>query len=58
MPVTIRKKKGRKCYSVTTPHGIKARCTSRKKALAQERLLNAVDRGWEPTGKRSRKRSM
>lgn len=52
MPVRIRKK-GRNCYSVTTPRGIKARCTSRKKAEKQERLLNAVDRGWTPTRRRS-----
>lgn len=59
MPVTIRKKKGRKCYSVTTPHGIKSRCTSRKKAEAQERILNAYDKtGWRPTSKRSRGRAM
>lgn len=55
MPVQIRKKKGRKCYSVTTPRGIKAKCTSKRKAERQERLLNAIDHGFVP---RSRKRGM
>lgn len=42
MPVTIKKtKKG--CYSVKTPNGTKAKCTSERKAKAQERLLNAVE---------------
>jgi hypothetical protein len=42
MPVTVKKtKKG--CYSVKTPHGTKAKCTSKHKAKAQERLLNAIE---------------
>lgn len=56
MPVQIRKKKGRKCYQVTTPNSIKARCTSLKKAKKQERLLHGIESGWQPT--RSRKRGM
>ncbi len=51
MPVTI-KRKGR-CYSVRTPHGLKAKCTTRKKAKRQERLLNAIDHGYRPTRRRS-----
>jgi len=48
MPVIIKKVDG---YQVSTPHGIKARHTTKAKALAQERLLNAVEHGWKPTGK-------
>jgi hypothetical protein len=41
MPVKI-KKQG-KCYKVSTPNGTKAKCTTRKKADAQRRLLNMVE---------------
>lgn len=54
MPVTVRKK-GKK-YSVRTPHGVKAKSTTRKKAMAQKRLLNAVEHGWKPTKKRKKGR--
>ncbi len=56
MPVSIRRKG--KCYSVRTPHGTKARCTTRRKAKAQERLLNAIEHnpGFRPRGRRSRRR--
>jgi len=47
MPYTIRKANG---YSVTGPHGTKAKHTTKKKAERQVRLLNAVDHGWKPTG--------
>jgi len=40
MPVKI-KKKGH-CYKVTTPHGTKSKCTSKKNAKAQERIINAA----------------
>ena len=50
MPVTIQKVTKNK-WSLRTPSGTKAKKTSLKKAKAQERLLNAVDHGWEPTGK-------
>ena len=36
---------------MATPHGVKAKQTSLKKAKAQRNLLNAVDHGWHPTGK-------
>lgn len=49
MPVKI-KKKGKK-FSVTTPGGVKAKGTTKKKAEAQQRLLNAVEHGWKPTNK-------
>jgi hypothetical protein len=34
---------------------VHAKKTSLKKAKAQERLLNAVEHGWEPTGARAKK---
>lgn len=54
MPVTIRKKKG-DGYSVSTPHGVKAKGTTKAKAKRQRNLLNAVEHGWKPTGKKARK---
>ncbi len=54
MPVTIEKKDG---YEVRTPHGVKAKKTSLKKAKAQERLLNAVEHGWTPTGAPAKKKT-
>lgn len=49
MPVTITKKDGG--YEVRTPNQVHAKKTSKKKALAQRNLLNAVEHGWRPTGK-------
>ncbi len=49
MPVTIRKVDG---FQVRTPGGIKAKGTTKKKAEAQKRLLNAVEHGFKPTGKK------
>lgn len=49
MPVTISKTKGG--YRVSTPNGVHAKHTTKKKAMAQERLLNAVEHGWKPTHK-------
>jgi hypothetical protein len=43
MPETIRKVPGKKCYSVRTPHGVKAKCTTQAKANAQARLLRAIE---------------
>lgn len=42
MPVTIKKNKGGG-YQVRTPNGIKARNTTKEKAVKQERLLNALE---------------
>lgn len=42
MPVTVKKKKGGG-YSVRTPGGVKAKKTTKKKAEAQKRLLNAIE---------------
>lgn len=54
MPVTI-KSKGHGMYRVSTPHGVKAKATTHEKAEAQKRLLNAVEHGWKPTGKKVRR---
>jgi len=48
MPYTIRKANG---YRVSSPHGVKAKKTTKKKAEAQMRLLRGVEHGWKPTGK-------
>jgi len=51
MPVKIKKVDG---YRVSTPHGVKAKHTTKAKAERQERLLNAVEHSdWRPTGKKS-----
>lgn len=50
MPVTTRKING---YEVRTPHGVKAKRTTKKKAKRQARLLRAVEHGWRPTGRRA-----
>lgn len=54
MPVKINKTDGK--YRVSTPHGTKAKATTRKKAEAQKRLLNAVEHGWKPTGKKAKRK--
>lgn len=54
MPVKITKTDGK--YKVTTPHGTKAKGTTKGKAEAQRRLLNAVEHGWKPTGKPAKKK--
>jgi len=41
MPYKVRKSNGG--YSVTSPHGTKAKRTSKKKAEAQVRLLQAIE---------------
>jgi hypothetical protein len=43
MPVTIKKKKGG-CVQVSTPNGVKAKCTTKKKAEAQKRIIEAADK--------------
>ena len=45
-PVRIKKVNG---FRVSTPGGVKAKNTTKKKALAQKRLLNAIEHGWKPT---------
>lgn len=53
MPVKIDKVRGG--YRVRTPGGVKAKRTTRRKAKAQKRLLNAIDHGFVPS-RRSRRR--
>lgn len=53
MPVTKKKLPSGK-VRVSTPGGVKAKATTKKKADAQARLLNAVehDPNFKPRGKR------
>lgn len=52
MPVSVKKVDG---YRVSTPGGVKAKSTTARKAMAQKRLLNAVEHSnWRPTGKPSK----
>jgi hypothetical protein len=53
MPVT-KKSVGKGKVQVRTPGGVKAKATTPAKAARQERLLNAVEHGWKPTGKPAR----
>jgi len=41
-------------YMVRTPNGVHAKGTTLEKAKSQQRLLNAVDHGWKPTGNKKR----
>ncbi len=55
MPVTVRKVKGG--YRVSTPNTVHAKKTTKEKAKAQERLLNAVEHSnWRPTGKKAKRK--
>ncbi len=59
MPVTktvIKKGKNKGRVRVSTPGGVKAKATTPAKAKRQERLLNAVEHGFKPTGKPAKKR--
>ena len=49
MPVTIHKRGDR--YTTSTPGGVKAKSTTKGKAMAQAHLLEGVEHGWRPTGK-------
>lgn len=51
MPVTVRKKKSGK-YTVRTPNQVHAKDTTLENALLQKKLLNALEHGWKPKGKR------
>ncbi len=53
MPVKVTKVTGG--FRVSTPHGTKAKRASLAKAKSQERLLNAVEHGWKPTGKKGKR---
>lgn len=55
MPAKI-ERVGKGEYRVVTPNAVHAKGTTPQKAKAQQRLLNAVDHGWKPTGKTRGKR--
>lgn len=57
MPVKVEKMAGG-MMRVSTPGGVKSKATSFQKAMAQKRLLNAVDHGWKPTKMKSPKAMM
>lgn len=50
MPYVIKKKKNGK-YSLSGPSGVHAKNSSKKKVMAQKRLLLAKEHGWNPTKK-------
>lgn len=54
MPVKKRKLKSGK-VKVTTPGGVKSYGSTPENAMKQERLLNAVEHGFEPTKKKKKK---
>lgn len=49
MPATIRKVKGG--YRVSTPGGVKAKQTTKAKAMRQARLLRGIEHGMKPRKK-------
>lgn len=53
MPATTKKVKGG--YQVSTPNAVHAKRTSKEKAASQARLLNALEHGWKPTGKKAKR---
>lgn len=54
MPVTVRKLPGKNKWRVYDKGKVTAEHTSKRKAMAQARLLRGVAHGWHPTGKRSK----
>ena len=55
MPYKVTKTDGK--YKVTSPHGVKAKATTKAKAEAQTRLLRAKEHNpdWKPTKKGGKK---
>jgi ribosomal protein S6E (S10) len=53
MPEKITKLKSGK-YKVKTPGGVKSKGTTLRNAMAQARLLRAVEHGWKPTKKKAK----
>lgn len=47
MPAKIKKVDGG--YEVSTPNKVHAKKTTKKKAVKQQRLLNAIDHGFIPS---------
>ena len=56
MPYRIKKKDGD--YEVRSPHGAKAKGTTKKKAEAQVRLLNAIEHDEDFVAKRKKRNKM
>ena len=58
MPVSVSKTDGK--FRVSTPGGVKAKGTTKRKALAQERLLNAIEHNpsFKPKGSKEQKRHL
>ena len=54
MPYAVEKVEGKRCYRVVnTETGEEhAKCTTKKNAEAQMRLLYGVEKGWKPTGEK------
>ena len=56
MPYTIRKVPNKSCYRVTKSIGsrdVLSKCPTLKNAKKQVRLLNAIDHGFVPRGRRA-----
>lgn len=53
MPVKI--KSTGSGYQVSTPHGVKAKNTTKEKAEKQRNLLNGIEHGWVPGKKKGEK---
>jgi len=47
MPVKISKVRGKKCYQVSHGGKVSAKCTTKKKAEAQKKLLLGVSHGMK-----------
>jgi hypothetical protein len=47
MPVKISKVRGKKCYRVSHSGKVSAKCTTKKKAEAQSRLLRGISYGMK-----------
>lgn len=53
MPARVTRNKNG-TFRVSTPNGVRAKATTKRKAASQARLLNAVEHGWRP-GRRGSK---
>lgn len=53
MPVTITKVKGG--YRVSTPGGVKSKCTTWENAQRQKRIILATEHGFKPTGAKAKR---
>ena len=53
MPYKITKTDGK--FRVTSPHGVRAKGTTKAKAKAQVRLMQGVEHGMKPRGRKTRR---